>query len=136
MPAKLGPCIAIRTPNIPRSIELIELHFSLPPSANRLWRRSGKTIHASSEYTAWLREAGYIAISQRQGAIAGPYKLTIQAKRPDKRRRDIDNLIKPTSDLLVSIGAVADDSDCEMVSARWVTQGEGLYVRLEPAGVE
>lgn len=115
---------------------MIELQLPFPPSANRLWRRSGHTIHKSKTYTDWLRDAGWQVIAQKAGGIAGPYTLSIQAKRPDKRRRDIDNLIKPISDLLVSVGAVADDTHCEMVSARWVTSGEGVTVRISPAGVE
>lgn len=112
---------------------VIELQLPFPPSANRLWRRAGHTIHKSKTYTDWLREAGWQVIAQKAGGIAGPYTLHIQAKRPDKRRRDIDNIIKPISDLLMSVGAVDDDSHCEMVSARWVTSGEGVSVRVERA---
>lgn len=115
---------------------MIELQLPFPPSANRLWRRAGHTIHKSKTYTDWLRDAGWQVIAQKAGGIAGPYTLSIQAKRPDKRRRDIDNIIKPISDLLMSVGAVEDDSHCEMVSARWVTAGEGITVRIERAVTE
>jgi crossover junction endodeoxyribonuclease RusA len=58
-------------------------------------------------------------------------RLAIEAVRPDKRRRDIDNLIKPVSDLLCSIGVIEDDSYCEKVSAEWITGGEGILTRIE-----
>jgi len=114
---------------------MIELTIPYPPSANRLWRRSGRVMHKSSAYTEWLRVAGHMAMAQRPGGLTGSYKLSIQALRPDRRRRDIDNLIKPVSDLLQSVGIVDDDSDCEMVTARWVTNGAPLTVRVEMAGV-
>src|SRR5262245_45511353 len=38
-------------------VPMIEFTLRLPPSANRLWRRSGRRIHKSADYTAWLREA-------------------------------------------------------------------------------
>ena len=114
----------------------IELHLPFPPSANRLWRRSGERIHKSSRYTDWLRDAGFLAMSQRPASLAGPYRLSILATRPDRRKRDLDNLVKPTNDLLKTIGVVADDSDCEAIHMRWVTDGEGLTVRIEKAGVE
>lgn len=114
----------------------IVLNLPYPPSANRLWRRSGARIHKSTRYTDWLRDAGFLAMNQRPGSLRGPYRLTIQAVRPDKRKRDLDNLIKPTNDLLKTIGVVEDDSDCEIISVRWVTSGEGLNVRVEQAGVE
>ena len=115
---------------------MIELRLPYPPSANKLWRRSGKTIHKSDEYTDWLRKAGWHVMQQRQGGVSGPYKISVQAVRPDKRKRDLDNLIKPISDLLKSVGTVDDDSLCEMLSMRWVTAGEGVTVRVERAAIE
>lgn len=115
---------------------MTELHLPYPPSANRLWRRSGKTIHKSAQYVAWLWDAGALAKTQKPKAVAGAYKLTIQARRPDKRRRDLDNLIKPTNDLLAQIGVVSNDCHCEMISVRWVTDGKPFTVRVEAAGVE
>lgn len=81
-------------------------------------------------------EAGLCAKPQITARLKGPYKLSITAARPDNRRRDLDNLLKPISDLLKSIGAIEDDYLCEMLSARWVTSGDGVAIRLEPAGVE
>ncbi len=117
---------------------MIEFTVPLPPSANRLWRRSGRHIHKSDAYKAWLIDAGWLALGayNETDRLLGPYKLTVNANRPDKRRRDLDNLIKPIGDLITSIGLVEDDSKCEMISARWVTTGEGVYVRVEPAGIE
>lgn len=114
----------------------VELHLPYPPSANRLWRRAGARIHKSDEYKAWLEEAGWKAAEQKPKRIDGPYRLQIQAARPDKRRRDLDNLIKPISDLLKVVGIIRDDSDCDVLSARWVTVGEGVYVVVGPAAVE
>lgn len=115
---------------------MIELFLPTPPSANRLWIRARKGMRKSPEYVAWLLEAGLIAKSQRPSSISGPYKISIQVSRPDRRKRDIDNTIKPLNDLLQAIGVVRDDCDCEMVTARWVTTGDGATVRIEPAGVE
>lgn len=113
----------------------VEIHLPMPPSANRLWRRAGNTIHKSSSYTSWLRQAGLIAMSQRPGAIAGPYKISICAAR-QSRKLDLDNILKPIGDLLQSIGVIDNDRDCEMISARWVSQGEGVSVRVERAVME
>ena len=115
---------------------MIELNLSYPPSANSIWRRAGKHIHLSKQYTTWKREAGWQVIAQKAGAIRGPYKIQINAVRPDKRRRDLGNLLKATEDLLVSVGVIDDDSKAEMISMRWVTTGEGIHIRIEPAGVE
>lgn len=115
---------------------MTELLLPYPPSANRLWIRARKGMRKSPAYVAWLFEAGLLAKSQRPKSVSGPYKLSIQATRPDKRKRDLDNIIKPLADLLQTVGVIRDDCDCEMISARWVTAGEGVTVRIEPAGVE
>lgn len=93
-------------------------------------------MRKSEDYCAWLREAGWRVKQQRAGKVPGVYKIAITAVRPDRRRRDLDNLIKPISDLLKAAGVIEDDHLCEMITARWVTAGEGVSVRIEPAGVE
>lgn len=115
---------------------MIDLHLPLiPPSANDLWRIAGRRLVRTDEYNAWLDDMGYFVNRHCANAVAVPYRLSIAALRPSSRR-DLDNIIKPTSDLLQKMGAVKNDSLCEMVVARWVTQGEGVHVRVEPAGVE
>lgn len=109
----------------------IQLTLPYPPSTNRLWRRAGKRIHKDAKYTAWLEEAGWVAREQCSWGLSGKYQLTILAARPDRRKRDLDNLIKPVSDLLASVGIIGDDCDCEMVVARWIPEPEGVHVRIE-----
>jgi crossover junction endodeoxyribonuclease RusA len=38
-----------------------------------------------------------------------PFGLSIIARPPDKRRRDLDNILKPLIDSLVDYGAIPDD---------------------------
>lgn len=115
---------------------MILLTLPYPPSANRLWVRAKKGMRKSDEYCAWLNEAAWRIRAQRPGAIDGLYKISVHAARPDKRRRDLDNILKPIGDALQAAGVIRNDSDCEMLSARWVTDGEGATVILEPAGIE
>ena len=115
---------------------MIILQILYPPSANRLWVRAKKGMRKSDAYAKWLIEAGWHVKAQRPGSIHGPYKISVSAARPDKRRRDLDNILKPIGDLLQSVGVIRDDCDCEMVSARWVTVGQGVTAIIEPAGVE
>ena len=115
---------------------MILLTLPYPPSANHIWRTAGKRVYRSKRYMEWLEEAAGMAIGQRQGGIKGPYKISIDAVRPDKRVRDLGNLEKPISDLLVQIGTIEDDKLAEMICIRWVTNGEGVTVRIEKAGIE
>lgn len=63
--------------------------------------------------------------------IDGSYKLTILAVRPDKRKRDLGNLEKAISDILVTLQIVEDDSLCEWIEARWVQSGPECKVIIE-----
>jgi Holliday junction resolvase RusA-like endonuclease len=88
-------------------------HLPFPPTANLMWRRSGKRIHRSSKYQAWADEAGRALILQRPKKTQGPVRLTIGLRRADSRRYDIDNRVKPLLDLLVSHLIIeSDDHAC------------------------
>lgn len=115
---------------------MVEIWLPYPPSANGLWRSARGKVFRSRKYVDWLTAAGLEAMAQRAGSVRGPYKISITAARPDKRKRDLDNLLKAISDLLKSIGAIEDDHLCEMLTARWVTTGDGVAIRLEAAGTE
>lgn len=113
----------------------IELYLDdPPPSANRLWRRAGTIIHKSTEYKKWLTNAGWQAKAQAHGKkITGSFRFSAQLVRPDKRRRDLDNRIKPLLDLITGCGLVEDDCFAEMISVRWVSSGYPVTIRIETA---
>jgi crossover junction endodeoxyribonuclease RusA len=92
--------------------------LTYPPSANRLWRNvKGKTLK-SAEYRAWLiANAG---AGKGKATTTGFYKLTVLASAPDKRRRDLDNIIKPIGDCIQQIGLVTDDANMRQLVAEWV----------------
>lgn len=116
----------------------LDVWVPIPPSANHIWRSGRGRVYRSAKYMDWLTEAGWQIRAQYCPipTVTGPYKLSLTAARPDKRKRDLDNLIKPISDLLKAVGVIEDDHLCEMLSLRWATSGEGVNVRIERAGVE
>lgn len=63
--------------------------------------------------------------------VKGPYKLTVFVVRPDKRKRDLDNLFKAASDVLVEMQVIEGDHLCEWVEARWVESGPECEVIVE-----
>lgn len=68
--------------------------------------------------------------AQTKQQINGPYVIHISASRPDKRRRDLDNLLKSTSDLLVKSKIVEDDSECRAIAAEWSDFGKNMIVTI------
>lgn len=79
----------------------------LPPSANRMWRRSGRRIHPSAEYDDWKHRARICLIQQAKGAmLVGRYRIAIVLP---EQRKDADNLIKPLGDALQRAGIIEND---------------------------
>lgn len=108
-----------------------------PPSANRLWRNvNGRTLK-SLAYRQWLDLAVTMARLARLKPVRGPYKLSMVATRPDNRRRDLDNLIKPVSDALVAAGMVEGDHLAQSLEVSWSSRepvkGGDLVVWVEAA---
>lgn len=94
------------------------INLPYPPSINRLYRSiKGRSI-LSKVGRDYYRDV--VPIAEATGInTRGPYVLIIRAHRPDKRRRDIGNLEKVTSDILVKAGVVEDDSYAQAILSSW-----------------
>ena len=101
---------------------------SLPPSVNRartIHKRGDKRfIGSSSVYSAWIDEMAW-AVKVQRGAqrVEGPFCIEFTATRPDKRKRDADNLLKAGLDAIVKGGAVDDDSLADEIRIKWIDDG-------------
>jgi crossover junction endodeoxyribonuclease RusA len=64
--------------------------------------------------------------------ITGDLKVTIEALRPDERRRDLDNLLKSTLDALAHAGLYEDDSQIKDLRIYWAAEKGGkLNITIE-----
>ncbi len=92
---------------------MILLTVPLPPTSNhRLIPVGGRQIK-SPEYRAWMDQAAWLMRSQlpsKQDPIATNVVVTVGITFPDRRKRDIDNVLKPVNDAMVKSGVLADDS--------------------------
>lgn len=110
---------------------MLVIDLPYPPSVNTYWRRAGSRIHL----TAKAREYRKRVIEAVQGAerMDGDLIVDIIATRPDRRRRDIDNIAKATLDAMQHAGVYEDDSQIVDLRSRWsgdVVPGGGLNVRI------
>jgi len=112
--------------------EIISIQFPYPPTANNLFfNRPGKGRVKTERYRTWLRAAGNDLLLQRPPKISGKVVVSIVVGRPDRRKRDLSNCIKPIEDLLVAHGLIEDDSLVESLSIRW-GDGKGAHVLVWP----
>lgn len=114
----------------------------MPPSTNSLRAHfvdaAGKVRSAKTKrYASWREATAWEIGALRPGKIEGPYSLSLAVQRDwrSKRARDIDNIIKPVSDVLVAAGIITDDSLAERVSAQWADDlGDAAIVAIiQPA---
>lgn len=94
----------------------------VPPSTNALFvsfiDRSGTKARAKTkEYKAWITAAGFMLNTQRPAPIKGPVAVAISV--PRNRRRDLDNHLKASLDLLVGHSLIEDDRIIETLTIGW-----------------
>lgn len=87
------------------------LTVPFPPSANSLFKNRKGGRAKTAAYTSWLLAAsGALSRSHLPKYYSVPVEISLAVTMPDRRIRDLDNLVKPSVDLLVRHGIIeADD---------------------------
>ena len=119
--------------NFERKKQMIQVTLPWPPSVNTYWRNvNGRTI-ISAKGREYRQAVGDMILVQRAVChYAGPLRVDIQAFRPDKRRRDLDNLLKAVLDGMTYAGVYDDDSQIVDLRIYWAeTIGGMLKVKVE-----
>ena len=109
-----------------------------PVSVNAMYSNGKSGRFKSPRYEAWLIEAGYALMVQRPARIKGPVTLSYEVQDgSDGRRRDIGNLEKGPTDLLVAHGIIEGDHDqiVREINLRWCRNVSGIRVTIIPIEV-
>lgn len=109
----------------------ITVDLPFPPGVNNLYLNiNGRGRILTPRYRDWQAEAAGMILQQRPGRMFGEFDVAITLTRPDKRKRDIDGLIKAILDALVKSSVVQDDSLAESVSIAWIPGITGARVKI------
>lgn len=91
--------------------ENVSFELPLPPSTNQLFANEpGKGRVKTSLYRAWIASAASHLMLQRVKPVASPVAITITLDGKVHRGRDLGNVEKAVTDLLVSQGIIAGDN--------------------------
>lgn len=113
---------------------MTRLTIPMPPSVNLIYRPvRGRGMIKTERYRKWITAAGWEIKAQKAEKVEGDYALWAYCQKADKRKRDLGNIEKALSDILVTHGIVGDDSQCVEMHLYWDGAGRDCTVIVEPA---
>jgi len=104
---------------------MITLVLPYPPSVNHYYRHVGSKTLISKEGRRYRSAVCRLVSDTGIDPLDGPIWMDIEINPPDKRRRDIDNVLKALLDSLQHGGAYKDDSQVEALSIEKLGPVEG-----------
>lgn len=116
-------------------MSLLELQLAYPPTVNTYWRHVGPKVLISAKGRRYHSAVARELMLRRVRPLEGPLAIDIGFHPPDRRRRDIDNLLKSLLDALQRGGAYADDNQLADIRLRRLSIKPPLgltIVRLQP----
>lgn len=106
---------------------MIEMTLPWPPSVNTYWRNFDGRMIISARGREYRETVGdQMTLQKMVKHFKGQLKVEIEAFRPDKRRRDLDNLLKATLDGLAHAGVYEDDSQIVDLRIYWAKEIGGM----------
>jgi crossover junction endodeoxyribonuclease RusA len=115
---------------------MINLVLPFPPTVNTYWRKWNNRMVISEKGRAYRNAVADSLLEGRAYfyhlTLDKKLRVEIKAYRPDKRKRDLDNLLKATLDSLAYAGVYQDDSQIVDLHIYWANEiGGMLKIKIE-----
>lgn len=118
---------------IETSILLDGIELPYPPSVNHYWKsgrdKRGRPMrYLSAAASDFKRIVGLLC--GRKNAFSGRVGVRVLVWTPDRRVRDLDNLLKGILDSISGAGVILDDCQVDEIHMRREGVHKGGYVRV------
>lgn len=114
--------------NKPYGNSVINLDLPWPPSINHYWRHTKNGHYISDEGKKYRQDVNYLCFkAKRKFSETERLSIIVDAYPPDKRKRDIDNILKSLLDALQYAEVYHDDSQIDRIS---ITRNKPLEGRI------
>ena len=99
----------------------MKIWLPYPPSLNHIHQTAGRRRIKTDKYKAWEADAYEALLQQRPWKrFTGPVEVSVTLGKPEKRKRDLDNVgAKTVLDLLVKHQIIQDDSNVQKITMAW-----------------
>ncbi|MCC7407232.1 MAG: RusA family crossover junction endodeoxyribonuclease [Phycisphaeraceae bacterium] len=111
---------------------MLEVELPYPPSVNHYWRHfRGRTL-ISRQGRIFREKVWAVLAAMHVQPAKGRVAVAVEVFPPDRRRRDLDNLLKAVCDALEHGGAFVDDSQIVwlLIKKATVATGGKIVVRI------
>ena len=109
---------------------MIQIRLPWPPSSNTYYRCYHNRVLISDKGRRYKTTVLGLWLQSDEVTLGDVrIALTIDAYPPDKRKRDLDNIIKPLQDALNGLAWI-DDSQIDVLNVRRFEPAKPGYVRL------
>lgn len=113
---------------------MLTLELPYPPSLNHYYRHVGGKVLISAEGRRYRADVASALLLAGVKPVAGRLTVALVVEPPDRRARDLDNVLKALLDALTHGGLWDDDSQIDrlMVEREEPRKGGRLTLRVGP----
>ena len=112
---------------------MIVLELPYPPSVNHYWTHTRRGTFISAKGMAYRQEVQFVLRRAKIfKPLEGMLELKLKLLPPDKRKRDIDNVLKAILDSLAKGGLMRDDNQVKRLGVEMMEKmdAQGMVIML------
>lgn len=109
---------------------MIKLKLPYPPSVNHYWGQVGTKKFIGKKGKEFRQKVYICALNARQGVLNGRLEVKVYLYPPDKRKRDIDNILKSLLDAMEHAHIYENDSQIDKLCVTRMDVVSGGYCEV------